>query len=452
MALSERKMEIVRTLVEQAPDQVVGSLQHALAQTAEESALGGVKRLVEGEAADRNLRNVILQPIVPMCVGAGNDPEALTFPLRALPLIWRGLKTCEPDAVDRARIASEEEYEPHKLEQALNLVTRAAAQGLRDRADADFRAAAEIADAGRSGGGDLLIACVEISPVVRRAIQRLPDWITHPGGQTSAAARLAYRDTVAIDDDAGPLFFQMLAAQMAEPWMIMRIISAVMDRPTERYLKDSELAVFVEKLLEGIDRQIGVIAALKPEDGPTAGRAAARVAERVVREIMELEDSVNLPRDGGWGMRIHKQRASLAAVVEARLREGERMATQSLPMHAPRSQRIRHQQPQLTQMPEPRLVQGAMTLLSFSDELRSASNYGGFSTVRSRMVEKLGEHLDHYVDAVVDLLRSNEVEDRGVAAAFLQKVSDYNLLIRGEKAADLVRRQTHAALHPEGRL
>jgi hypothetical protein len=451
MALSERNIAIVRTLVEQAPDQVVGSLRQALAQTADESALGGVKRLVEGEAADRSLRNTVLQPIAPMCAGAGGDTDRLTFPARTLPLIWKGLKAQEPDGVERAGVAIAEAYEPHKLQDALNALTRAAAKALVDPAQPDFKAARDQADAARANGGKLLVASLEISGVVRRAIPRLSEWISHPGGQTSAAARLAYRDAVAIDDDAGPLFFQMLAAQMAEPWMIMRVISAVMDKPTERYLRDSELSAFAERLLDGIDRQIGEIAALKPEAGAAAGRAAARTAEQVVHEIMELEGSVELPRDGGWGLRIHKQRASLASVVEGRLKEAEQLATQALPMFAPRNQRVRHQQPQLSAMPEPRLVQGAMTLLSFSDELRSASNYGGFSTVRNKMVEKLGDYLDHYVGAVIDLLRCNEVEDRAIAQAFLQAVADFQLLIRGDKAADLVRRQAHAALNPDGR-
>ena len=38
-ALSERKIAIVRTLVESAPDKVVGSLRQALAETSDESAL-----------------------------------------------------------------------------------------------------------------------------------------------------------------------------------------------------------------------------------------------------------------------------------------------------------------------------------------------------------------------------------------------------------------------------
>lgn len=154
-------------------------------------------------------------------------------------------------------------------------------------------------------------------------------------------------------------------------------------------------------------------------------------------------------RDHGWGQRLHKQRTSLAGVVEARLRDAEKAVIEALPMYAPRNQRVRRQIPRLTIAPEARLVDCATTLLSFSEELRAAANYGGFSSARNKLVEKVGEYLDHYVGEVVDLIRTDEVEDPEIAAAFLAHAADFNQLIRGDKAGDLVRRRAHAALHPD---
>lgn len=444
-ALSERKIAIVRTLVEQAPDRVVGGLRQALVEAGGDSALADVKRLVEAEAADRTLRNAVLQPIAPMCVGAGDAAAVLTFPARSLALIWRALKATEPEAVEKLR--NDEHYEAHKLAEAQDQLVAAAAAGLREGAHPDYVAAAGLADSGRADGGRQLITALEIGAVVRRTVQRMPEWLAHPGGgDTTAGARLAYRDAVAIADDAGPLFFHMLAAQMAQPWMVMRIISAVMDKPTERYLRDSELADFGEALLADIDASIAAIAAMKADQGPPAARIAARLAELVVHQIMEMEGSVELPRDQGWGLRVVKQRAGLAGVVEARLKEGERAVIEALPMFAPRNQRVRHQVPRLSSPPEERWVGEATTLLTFSEELRTTANYGGFSTARNKMVEKLGEYIDHYVECVVDLLHTGEVEDRAVAAAFLECAADFSQLLRGEKAAELVRRRAHAAL------
>ncbi|MBU1376010.1 MAG: hypothetical protein KKE02_03145 [Alphaproteobacteria bacterium] len=448
-ALNERKVAIVRTLVESAPDRVIGSLRQALAETADNSALGGVKRLVEVEVFDRNLRNAILQPIAPMCVGGGDDPHRMTFPSRALGLIWRGVRNVEIDAIAVIRDAAEHDTPIHLVIEAQDKITATAAAGLRARETSEFRTAADFADRARPGAAEQLAACLDIAPVVRRATQRLPEWLAHPGGETSAGSRLAYKDAVTIADDAGPRFFEMLAAQMAHPWMVLRVISAVMDKPTESYLADSEMAAFGESLLADIDEALVTIGGLKPESGPAGGRAAAKMAELVVQQVMEIETCIDLQRDHGWGKRVHKQRAGLAAAVEARLKEAEKAAAEALPMHAARNQRVRRQVPRLSDPPEDRLVSHALTLLSFSDELRTTANYGGFSSARNKMVEKVGEYLDHYVDDVVDLVRTDEVEDREIAAAFLGHAAVFNHLVRGEKAGELVRRRAHTALHPE---
>src|SRR6478735_9356398 len=99
VVLTERKIAIVRTLVESAPDRVVGRLQEALVDSADDSVLAGVRRLVDVEAADRRLRNAVLQPIVPMCIGAGVDDNRLIFPARALACAWHGLKDLAPDVI-----------------------------------------------------------------------------------------------------------------------------------------------------------------------------------------------------------------------------------------------------------------------------------------------------------------------------------------------------------------
>ncbi len=446
-ALSERKIEIVRTLVETAPDKVVGSLRQALAETADDSALGGVKRLVECEVQDRTWRNTILGPVAPMCM-ASADPRVMSFPPRALALIWRGLHRLSPKVIARAQAPDEAAPVP-VIFAVYDQLAATAAQGLRERTEPEFRAAAELCDAYRPGDAAVLAACLDITPVVRRAMQRLAEWITHPGGETSAAARLAYKDAVEIDEDAGPHFFHMLAAQMAQPWMVLRVISAVMDKPTERYLRDSELSSFGEGVFEDVDKALAEIATLNPDEGPAAGRAAAKQAELIVQQVLELETCMDLQRDQGWGLRVVKQRASLAGVVERRLKEADKATIEALPMHAARNVRVRRMVPNLSAPPETRLVARALTLLSFSDELHTTANYGGFSSVRGKMIEKLSEYIHHYVEEVLDLLHTDDAESVENAAAFLEVAADFSDLLSGDKAGELVRRRAHAALHPE---
>ena len=77
-ALSERKLDVVRTLVESAPDKVVDGLNQALSDASGDTALASVRRLVEAEARDRQLRNIVER----LLILAGDDlTEAVTADL-----------------------------------------------------------------------------------------------------------------------------------------------------------------------------------------------------------------------------------------------------------------------------------------------------------------------------------------------------------------------------------
>ena len=278
VGLSERKIEIVRTLVESAPDKIVGGLHPALSASSGDSVLAGDKLLVEAEADDRLLRNTVFQPVGPLFVGDGTGTHSLVFPSRALSLIWRGLKATAPDdmaaaaaaaaGVAKALAAEQRPPDPTRVFDSLVLTAAAALRGSDAR---DFQLAVELCERARAGSAEMLACCLDITPVVRRTLGRLPDWIATPGDDNAAAARLAYKDAVAVAEDAGPRFFEMLAAQITPPWMVLRIVSAVMDKPTERYLSESELGGIPERELKDIDEALQAIAKMDIDGGRKAG-------------------------------------------------------------------------------------------------------------------------------------------------------------------------------------
>ena len=445
--LSEQKMTIVRTLVETAPDRIVGSLQQALSETPDGSALGGVRRLVETEMFARTQRNAALLPIVPMCIADG-DPRTVTFPPRVLSLLWRALRVHHPELV-RPLGGIDDDIAPQLLVDHQDTLLAAAAIGVREATLNEFVTVAQVCDRHRPDGAAQLAGCLQIGAIVRRATLRMPEWLDHRGGDTTAAVRLCYKDAVALADDAGPRFFHMLAAQMAQPWMVLRIISTVMDKPTERYLRDSELSSFGEAVFDDVDEALSAISRLDPDGGVESARNLAKAADLVVHQVKEIETGMDLQRDQGWGLRVVKQRASLANVVEGRLREAEKVSMEALPMLSARQPRGRRPMPHLGAPPEPRLVGRAMALLSFCEEIRTTANYGGFASARTKMVEKLSSYIDQYVEDVLDMLRSGEADDPEIGTAYLHLAADLKQLLMGGKAGDLIRRRAFSAIDPE---
>lgn len=452
--LSGRKFEIVQTLVQTAPDKAVTMLERALAETGDEGPLASVRRLVEAEVADRRLRGLVLQSVVPL-FAAGGDGAPPVFPTRALGLLWRALKTHASAEIEHARDTAEAADGETKggadsgrdLRDAVEGLLTLAAGGVRGLISPEFEAVATACDAARPGGAEALARHLDLAPVASRAIARLEDWIAHPGGDTAAAARVAHRDAVELADDAGPRFFHMLAAHLPHRWMVMRIISAVMDKPTERYLADSELADFGEGVLGDVDRLLAKLATLDGSAGAQAGRAAANQLASAVQQIVEVESSVELTREHGWGKRIVGQRAAIAGMVAGRLREAETAVQAALPSQEARGARGRGAV-DLTAPPNPVALAKATALLAFAEASRSSMNPGGFTSVRGTAMERLGAWLNQYADEALELLRHDRPADLASARAVLAAVADLTGFVQGEKAAELIRRRAAVSVQP----
>jgi hypothetical protein len=451
VALSDRKIEIVRTLVESAPDKIVGGLQRALAETGGDTVLASVRQLVEAEARDRMLRNTVFAPVAPLCVGDGAGAHSLVFPARALTFVWRGLKTAAPAEMAAARAAADAlaaavvtKQRPPDPTKVFDSVVIAAAEHLRSNDARDFRVAAEMCERARPGSAEAFAACLDISPVVRRALPRLPDWVAQPADEVSAAARLAFKDAVAIAEDAGPRFFEMLAAQIAPPWMVLRIISAIMDTPTERYLHDSELGGFPERIMNDIDEALKAISKLDLDAGPAAGREAAERIGLITEQTFELEVCIELTRDQGWGKRIMDQKKTLASVAEARLKDAEKLSAAALPTGSAGLSRFRKATPRLEEPPDLRTANRLRTVLAFAEAARPFANHGGFSASHTKTIEKITAAVDHYIEEVLDILRVGEA-DKTIAHAYLKVAADIVGFVRDERAGEMVRRRATAA-------
>jgi hypothetical protein len=444
--LAAHKAQILRTVVEAAPDLVIRNLELALAADPG-GTLAAVRALVEAESRDRLVRNIVLAPIAPLCVGAFADGRQ-AFPGAALSNLWRGLKQAEPDLMEDIALACRAWEGGEGSPEALDKLCAAAADHLRARDLPPFANAAGACDLAQPGGAERLAACLDLAPVARRALIRLPDWISRMTEERCAAVRLAFRDACGIAEDAGPRFFDMLAAHLAEPWLILRIISAAMDRPSERYVASSELAGFVIRAMDDVDRRIVSVRQFDAAGGPRAGQAAGRTVLIVAEAIAEMEDAFELSKEAPWGKRIGEQKQALAAVSEKRLKEIEAAVNLALPMQSVRTTgRLFKTLPKLADEPNPATIAKALGLLTFAEEIRPAASRAGYGAVRNKVLEKLHARLDDYVEELLESLRHGECENPERAHAFLSVAADIYALAKDEKAGQIVRRRAAASMH-----
>ncbi len=443
--LSPQKIEMLRALVSTSPDELVRTLEYAISADGGNGPLAAIGAMVEAEAAERALRFAVLMPVAPLFETA-SAPGAPTWPRAALRTLWSAVSAESPSLVREAAEALHYLEPEDPTPEVFDALCCHAADGLEARSEAGYAAAAALCDGARPGGAADLVLCLRMAPIVRPIVQRLGDWIQRMTDERRATARLAYRDATALAGGAGPLLFEMLAAHMKQPSLILRIISAVMDHPAERYLADSELARFGERALDSIETELALLRDIKPAAGVQAARQAGAAVQRAIDAASELEGSVQLSRDGAWGQRLTKLKQSVAVTVEARLREIDEAAAHALPIQKLRySARLTRTAPNFSDPPDEPSVTWAMGLLTFADAVRPCAPVGGFGSVRSKVLETLGKRIDQYVEDVLEQIRAGDVEDDERAREFLNIAADMLELARDDQSASIVRRRAAAA-------
>lgn len=440
-AIAANKLLMVRKLVETAPDAALRSLELALAGPAGgQGALATVRGLVEDEVAARYVRNSVLAPIVPLC--AAREAGQTAFPPRTLTLLWAALRQQAPKKVEEAAARCN----PWDLEQGppdvFDELCKVASCGLRAQAETGFQALGAICDI------DALASCLELSAIVRAALPKLQEWVSKMSEERASSARLAYKDACAIRPDAGPLLFEMLAAHLPDDWRILRVISAVMDRPDDKFWASSEVGVFGERVLADIEKNIDFINAFDPAKGEAEGRKAACAAQRVAQQITELEQSVNMAKDGPWGRRLVKYKQAIAQAVEARMNAAEKELLAALPLRpisilgGKKGKGV----PQLTAEPDALQARRLTSVLVFIAEIRGCAIQSGYGSSRAKVLEKLNGRLDQYIEDILHIVRTGDGGDQGLARLYVDLAAGYIAYSRDEKTAEIVRRRAAAAM------
>lgn len=441
--LNPKQSMIIRTLIDSAPDKVIRDLDAALGGEHLDGAMAQISDMVGAEAAERRTRALVFQPLMGLCPKTPPRAQHKTFPARTPALLWAALKAANPDQTSLACASAMNWTDDGDHPDVFDRLCATAAQGLRDPAGTPFGAAAVFLDEAEPNGAELFASYLDLVPLARTAIDKLPDWLARMTDERAVTVRLAFKDATAIAVDAGPKFFEILCAQLAEPWQILRIISAVMDRPGDSYMAASELGHIGERLLADVERRMGVFTAFDPYAGAKAGEQAAEAVAGAVGLIAEFEQSVDLAKDGPWGAIILADRRNLAQQVEKLLAKADDAAAAALPLRSARFGKGRGL-PRFDNPPDARAVSRAEGMMAFVNHIRGSAPSGGYASFRGKVIERLDDRLDHYVEDVLEHLRGEDSSDLDRAAAFLEIAARLIGLLRDEKAAQIVRRRAAA--------
>ena len=446
--LSESKLEIVRTLIQAAPDSAIRDLKTALASGDQRNeAMRLIYGMVNSEALNRRTRAAVFAPLMPLCTVRPEGAVGMFFPPSVPAHLWRALRDQAPTAVQSAiRVVSDVDIGDF-TQSGFDALCLAAAAGLRTRANADYAAAADALERSQPKGVEAFAACLDLTPVARTALERLPDWLARMNEERIVAARLTFKDAVSVSEDAGPRLMEMLFAHLAEPWLILRLISVIMQRPADRYIANSEMASFGERLLDDIDKRLRRVSQLNVEGGAAAGAAAGNDVNIIALQVAEFDKAVDLSKEVPGGARLNHQKRSLSTAVESRLKAVEREVMAALPVDpAGHTRRGVRPPPRLRDPPDSMLIDYARAYLNFMHEIRGSADKLGYGARWTKTSESVQGRLDTYIEDLLDMLRSpEEGHDLERVRQFLALAAEFMGLATDDKAAQIVLRRVAAA-------
>ena len=446
--LSESQLATVRALLNSAPDCAVRDLELTLAEGSERhDTMRAIHGMVAAESLDRRARNAVFRPVAPLCSRSPARLGGVQFPAAALAGVWRGLKIDGGHNVRMAIAGADpHSYEP-PADEVYDALCVEAAAGLRARANQGYAAAADALEAAPGEGVESFAGYLDIAPVARSALNRMHDWLGRLNEERIASARLAFRDAVAVAEDAGPRLLEILYGHLEEPWSVLRLISAVMHHPNDRFVATTELASFGERLMNDVDERMKRVAAFNPDNGPSAGKAVGADVRTAAMQIGEFDECFELAPDGPWGSRLTRQKRALAQTVENRLKAVDNEVAAAVPLvSAGFKSRGARGQPRLTQDPDERQVNRALAFLTLLHDTRTAADKLGFGSLWAKAVEAVESRVQTYSEDLIDKLKDEEqaeLHDR--IRLYLEIAAQFMGLAAGEKAGQIIRRRLAAA-------
>ncbi|MHB8285287.1 MAG: hypothetical protein ACYDD1_11480 [Caulobacteraceae bacterium] len=445
--LSQARISTVRRLLEQAPDTAVQSLEAFLdGEAGAEAPSDAVLDLIAAERNDRRLRNAVFAPLAPV-FALRPGLMRLRLPPETPALLWRALKSEGPDGLAKAASGFAEGQAAAGLADEANAILddlcRRAARGLGDRA----HGYGEVVDQLALPAADLsdLILLLNLTPLLRTAVAGLPAWMTARAGEYDLAINDLV-DFAAAEDEAGaPMLMEALLGHLDRPAHVLRLISVVMDRPTDRMFALCEYASFGERLLDDVDRQIDIIRAFEPRRGLEGGVAVAAASTAAHVTLTEFEQNLALGKDGVWGARIAAQRRNLALAMEMRLREVEGAVSNALPALSVRlSGKLMRGSADLSRAPDQRAVDRAVGLIALVEGCRPSAALAGYGAIRKKVLETLDGWLESYTQDLLERLHKGGPNCERMRA-YLDVAAEFTAMVHGPEAAALIRRRVAAA-------
>ncbi|NBW09031.1 MAG: hypothetical protein EBR82_13500 [Caulobacteraceae bacterium] len=430
-------------VVEGVPDRTLRQLSLAVSGMPGDKARA-LEAMLAAESIDRVRRARGFAALTPLFRARADGIEATTFPPGILPRLWKIASSREPNLLPL--LDDDDEREIARTTAVCNRLYANAAAAVRDR-PADVWPVSLGDAAAREKGLEDLAHCCDFAGLVYRALPSLKAWVGRPNGDQVAELRLLVRDASEMLPDGAERLMDMLFAHLADASLVLRLmIHASTSASRGNLLSESELAVFIDRLVAGLEGRCDRIVAFRIGDAPQGLKDDLEWCAEVFKE---LEATVHLDREGDWGKRLREVRVRIGKRLGEVLSGVTKLVDKATPMHKVQtSGRMTRKAPHLELPLDPATVQSAKDALKMVGLVRGLAGAFGCEAQRSALVQSLTVHLSSYADLIIEDVNSGDAPDETQAVDRAALMADLLEQIDALTEARAIRRRTAVAGGP----
>lgn len=276
---------------------------------------------------------------------------------------------------------------------------------------------------------------LEIQAVMGKPVSALSD-------ELLIKLRDIYNRIIGKAPQVGPYIAVIAMNRLERPWEALKLPLFVSRQTSDTLISSTDMGLVGEVIFAEIDAQLATIrAARQPQfDVEVLVGAVGRFARLSSGMVKEVE----IHRNGPWGQRLMKMRASTAEVMEDFMKRAPREILAALPMHhASFTGGLR--EPDLSRQPDPEAQERALAYARLVVGCKPFAAAAAFASSVTEAIKSVQPELETYTDDILHELRHGDADRRPIAGAYFELVVALTVLLFSAEEGELLRRRGRAA-------
>ncbi|PZO01204.1 MAG: hypothetical protein DCF28_10340 [Alphaproteobacteria bacterium] len=450
--LSVAHLATLAQMIERIPDDTLQKLSGVILSMPGDKAVE-LSRVLADETRDRKRRCRVLKPIIPLFRPRADGVAAVQFPPAVLPRLWKAASAKEQaflGKLDNDPLTGRP-VDPATAETVAARICLAAAAAVRDQPDIIWPDDGTNASERQAGLAALAGIC-DLAPLAARGLPALMVWIGRPNEDQLAELRLLVRDAAAVAPEGAQRLLEILFAHLDDPSRIFRlVVHASTATGREIFLFDSELAVFVTRLIKTVEDRVARISTYRGDGGPDPFAVLRDDIAWCATVLTELDLTIQMQPGGVWGKQARDARLRVNATLHKLLSKAEATVEKALPTAKVQGTgRIARTTPMLDTSVPAEAREAALASLALVRASRASASVFGSETLRYNVLQSLTDRLATYADQALDRINRNDVNNVDEARQIVLMVADFLTTLEAIDEAKTVRRRVAVAGVPVG--